>query len=541
MTLNKPIWAGIILSLVLIVCVSSASAAKKTDWVRQEADFRISGNSRIKAIYHPKDKPVPTRARKRKQKKDTQPQTITTDMQAPSAIGLNVIDSPPVDGFVPWIAVTTTDEKGEELDLVAVPESSIVGTSTSSSPPDYVIGIFDTGASAHVMGNEAADILDLFTYGDGLVTDNEIEITGVTGSVTTSVSYPLGIFIDSLSAISGMGTLNTSNMVGESNVSIIVGQVPEPNAPDLPTAIGSPMSVFYSTVFDIENPVTIVHDNNNITSPVIGIYEHGDPCIPNYFNVLPLELRPLGGVSVQYTPDFDFYDLDLEDLLGGWSFETPGTPSIIIGNLSQSIFFVHSVDLTEGSNSAHDKNRFMLDTGAQVSVIGKRMGARLGLDESMPDFTVEITGVTGISSTVKGFHIDSVVIPCLGEWLRFTNVPMILLDIYSPEGGTLDGIIGMNLFVEYNFVLKGGGMFLQEDPAIYFEHKDHIIADVAPSGGDGVVDGVDLLAMARSWLTTPGDSKWNPRCDIAPSPTPDGIINQADFAVIAKHWLETQN
>jgi len=541
MNLNRSILAGIILILSLTVYVVSASAAKKTDWVRQKADFRISGNSRVKAIYHPKDKPVSTRALKRKQDKATQPQTIITDVQAPAVIRLNVIDSPPIDGFVPWIAVTTTDEKGEELDLVAEPESSIVGISTSSSPPDYVIGILDTGASAHVMGYEAANTLNLFGYGpDGLVTNNEIQITGVTGSVITSVSYPLGIFIDSLSAISGMGTLNTSGMVGESNVSIIVGQQPLGNAPDLPTAIGSPMSVFYSTVFDVENPITIVHDNNDFTSPVIGIYEHGDPCIPRYFNVLPLELRPLGGVSVQYTPDFDFFDLDLENL-GDWSFETPGTPSIIIGNLSQSIFFVHSVDLSEGSNTASDKSRFMLDTGAQVSVIGKRMGARLGLDESMPDFTVEVTGVTGIPSTVKGFHIDSVVIPCLGQWLRFTDVPMILLDIYSPEGGTLDGIIGMNLFVEYNFVLKGGGMFLQEDPAILFEHKDHIIADVAPGGGDGIVNVVDVIAMARSWLTTPGDLQWNPRCDIAPSPRPDGIINQADFAVIANHWLETEN
>lgn len=84
-------------------------------------------------------------------------------------------------------------------------------------------------------------------------------------------------------------------------------------------------------------------------------------------------------------------------------------------------------------------------------------------------------------------------------------------------------------------------MFLQEDPAVYFEHKDHIIADVTPGGGDGVVDSLDVLAMARSWLTTEGDQQWNPRCDIAPSPTPDGIINHADFAVIANHWQETED
>ena len=97
----------------------------------------------------------------------------------------------------------------------------------------------------------------------------------------------------------------------------------------------------------------------------------------------------------------------------------------------------------------------------------------------------------------------------------------------------------MNLFVEYNFVLKGGGMFLQDDPAIYFEHKDHIIADVAPTGGDNTVNELDLLAMGRSWLTTETDHNFNPGCDIAPQGSPDGIINYQDFALLYLHWLES--
>ena len=85
--------------------------------------------------------------------------------------------------------------------------------------------------------------------------------------------------------------------------------------------------------------------------------------------------------------------------------------------------------------------------------------------------------------------------PCLGDWLRFTNVPVILLDISSPEGGTIDGIIGMNLFVDYNFVLKGGGIFLEDDPAIMFESITRITADIAPSFGDGIVNYHDVQAI----------------------------------------------
>ncbi len=68
-----------------------------------------------------------------------------------------------------------------------------------------------------------------------------------------------------------------------------------------------------------------------------------------------------------------------------------------------------------------------------------------------------------------GFYVDVIQIPALGEWFTARNVPMVLLDVTSPEGGTLDGIVGMNLFVNFNLVVRGGGLFLQQDPALEFE------------------------------------------------------------------------
>ena len=67
-----------------------------------------------------------------------------------------------------------------------------------------------------------------------------------------------------------------------------------------------------------------------------------------------------------------------------------------------------------------------------------------------------------------GFYVDSIEIPAVGEWLTARTVPVVLLDVFSPEGGTLDGIIGTNLFVDFNLVLRGGGMFFQPDPALEF-------------------------------------------------------------------------
>jgi hypothetical protein len=519
-----------ILCAVLLVCVACravVSGAVPSTWQREDVNWRVTGGSQIKAIYRPPEEAV----------------AKSTPAKA-APIAANVIDSPPEAGLVPWIAVVTTDARGEELDLVAVAESSIIGTPTADPQNDYAIGIFDTGASAHIMGYEAAYDQELFNIQPSdpchtFVTGNEIEITGVTDSTFASVSYPLAIFIDGLNAIDSGGLLDTSGMVGQSNVSILVGQEPDPCKPDLPTAIGSPLSVYFTTVFHNDQPVTVNRGGEQYVGTGVRIYDDPcDPSIPTYSAKVPLELRPLGGTSVQYIPDFNFYDLDLVDLLYGWSFDTPGTPSIIMGNLSQSIFFVHSVDITEGSNSASDKNRFMFDTGAQVSVIGNRIGARLGLDPANPDGWVLITGVTGKTTSEPLFIIDSLQIPALGEWLTFTNVPMVLLDIASPEGGTLDGIIGMNLFVDFNFVLRGGGMFLQPDPVIEFQHIDRGIADFAPGFGDGEVDAMDLLIFALAWQSTEGVPNWNPRCDMAPQPTPDGKIDLLDFGVLFEHWLE---
>jgi hypothetical protein len=219
---------------------------------------------------------------------------------------------------------------------------------------------------------------------------------------------------------------------------------------------------------------------------------------------------------------------------------SPVSPSIIVGNLSQSLFFVHSVDLVEGDKKAIDKNRFMLDTGAQITVIGSRIAALLSIDINSPEFEVEIQDVTGAVVIAPGFYIDSIEIPALGEWLSFTNVPVVFLDVASPEGGTLDGVIGMNLFTGFNLVLRGGGLFLEDDPVLEFEYiGNRIVADIWPESRDGVVDFRDFAVLSEAWLTNSESSNWNPKADMAPLSSPDGSIDFVDLAVFAEYWLNT--
>ncbi|MCD6174744.1 MAG: hypothetical protein J7K65_03115, partial [Planctomycetes bacterium] len=292
--------------------------------------------------------------------------------EATSTILSNIIDSPPVDGFIPWIVLTATNKRETEEFWEAVTEPSYVGTPTGGIDPrtDYIIGLFDTGASTHVIGYENAVNAGLFnsTY----LTENPISVQGVTGSVDAWVSMPYALFMDGLDVLepNGIGEAEfilptTDGMKGQSNVSTIVGDDPG-EYPDLATAIGSPMSLYYTTHIEVDKMITVTHNSVDYTAPKISFYNQGVN-EPNYPNYVPLELKPLGAINVQWTPTLDLLNFDY----------IPATPSIILGNSSQSLFFVHGVDLTEGSKSAYDKDRFMLDTGAQITVIGNRIAARL--------------------------------------------------------------------------------------------------------------------------------------------------------------------
>jgi predicted aspartyl protease len=527
------------LFITVLFCTTGVGA-DRPDWRRQDVNWRLTGGGRIKAIYYPQDKPPPMRAEqyshrpKALRKKTLPPESalrlepLTQASAAP--VLATVVDSPPIDGFVPWIAVLVTDRRYPEDALVfeAVPTSHPTGNPMTPNPKaDYAIGIFDTGASAHVMSYDAAARAGL---SGPYLTSNLIELSGVTGSVSAWVSQPIGIFADGIGTIEPNGLIRDfSGMVGEWNTAIAVGDAVE--SPNLPTVIGSPLSVYFAAEFRNDRQLTVTNNGQDFNGPDILFYDREDPCIPEYSNVIPLELRPLGGVNVQYiptlSPPFDF---------------APATPSMIIGNLYQSIFFVHSVDLYEGDQAAIDKDRFMFDTGAQVTVIGSRIVARLALDPAEPNFAVEIQGVTGDSIMAPGYYIDALEIPALGEWLGFTNVPVVFLDVPSPEGGTVDGIIGMNLLVEFNFVLRGGGLFLQDDPTLEFGPIPyHIVADIAPRAGDGEVDFLDLAVFIDAWLSTrePHVPNWDPKCDMAPLIDPDGKVDLLDFSVLADYWRQT--
>jgi hypothetical protein len=321
-------------------------------------------------------------------------------------------------------------------------------------------------------------------------------------------------------------------MLGEYNVSVIVGDPVE--SPNLPTAIGIPLGVYFSTAFCNNKQLSVTIDGNDFNSPYISFYSLDDSSVPSYSNIIDLQLRPSDASAVQYLP------CDLLGLCGDEPDGTPLYPSTIWGMLSsQSLYFLPWVNLADGNYSIDNIDGFMLDTGAQVTVISRTIASGLHLSTKTPDFTVEIQDVTGQVTVAPGFYLDSLDIPADGEWLEYTNVPVIALNVDSPEGGHLDGIIGMNLFVDLNFVIKGGGLMGQGySPTLEFESVCRITGDIVPKCGNCIVDNLDLAELADHWLEDSNSPNWYPECDMAPPSSPDGMVNFLDFAVLAEHWLE---
>jgi predicted aspartyl protease len=520
-------------TLILFLGCQVWVAAKTVDW-------QGPAGSKIKRIrYFPKET--------QPEESTAAPLKSTAPSAAPTTFS-NVIDSPPVDGFIPWIVLTATNESidAETTGIYETFPSDYTGNPPSGTDPrtDYFIGIFDTGASANVIGYENAVQAGL--YNSTYLTSYFIEVSGVTGSVQAHVTQPYALFMDGLDALepnmpgeSEMVLPTTSGLVGEYNVATLIGQDPGSN-PDLATAIGTPMSVFYDTHIEVDQPITVTHNGIEYAAPKITFYGK-DSTQPSYPNYVPLELKPLGAVNVQYIT-YGFNPEDLLDLFSSLNFEldySPLTPSVVMGTASQSLFFIHGVDLTEGSRDAQDKNRFMLDTGAQITVVGNRIAARLGLNPNNKDFEVDIEGVTGEVIQAPGFYIDSLKIPGMGQWLEFTNVPVVLLEVSSPEGGKLDGIIGMNLFTQYNLILRAGGLSFEDDPRLEFERIQigPVTGDIAPDPVDGKVNLADFSAFSQTWMATDTDGNWNPDADFVPTGTSEGVIDLEDLSVLSEHWL----
>jgi hypothetical protein len=211
-----------------------------------------------------------------------------------------------------------------------------------------------------------------------------------------------------------------------------------------PTVIGAPFFLYFPAYIRNSQPVQLVVSGNEISSPSITFYDDAsNPQIPILAHRIYLETRPTGS-AVAYLGEVN------ED------FEVvPSIPSTILGSASAgSLFFTASaMTFTEGTNTSSGK--VVVDTGAQATLISEIAAAELGLNIQNPEFEIEVQGLVN-TVIAPGFYVDSASIPAgfVGP-VVWSQVPVVVLNVGSPEGGTLYGIFGSNLTAKRDMLFNG--------------------------------------------------------------------------------------
>ena len=431
---------------------------------------------------------------------------------------------PRLTGFSPLIAITTSDahshididyehnlESGYLCDPRHLPSPAQCGSLDPPADRNFVVGVLDSGSVVDLAAGTGASTLGLRgTY----LTSNVIPIGGVGGEVNALVTQPIGIYAAGLSAVDSGGTLDLNAVVGHSNVAALVAPPIDCGAGEVVTAfVGTPFLSFYNTVIRVDTPRRVTLGSQTFIAPDVRIQSLLDP-IPEYPRAFAMEI---GGISPVTTSS---YFPDVEDLV------TPVVPTQL--SLSALSFptggaFFATVRATMGwPTNLLTSMRMMVDTGAQSSIISPAMAADLNLPRN-PDFTIDACGVGGLVQGIPGYYIDYVRINAFGGMLEFSRAPFVVLDLSSPEGGPLDGILGMNFFWNRNVVFE---------PSLtgssFFDVSDPIPVAFGDSDVDFHVDAADA-SFFFACMTGPGSMGVNPECDHLDADF-DGSIDLSDLA-----------
>jgi len=336
------------------------------------------------------------------------------------------------------VAIAVTDQSDGEFEFFATPHTGVTGSALPGATTNVVFGLLDSGSSTH-----------LFSYPDGVgvglqgsfLSGNAFQVSGADGGVADlDLSMPVGCFAHGVQDLASGGNPQPSLMLGQGNFACGVNTLANDGLGiDPPTLIGAPFLYFYPAYIRNSELIKPAGSDTAVSSPAITFYDDPlDPQIPVLAHKIFMEVRPTGASGVAYVFSFD---------------GLPTVPSTILGVSAGSLFFTASaMSFKEGANTSSGK--MVVDTGAQATLLSEIAAAELGLNLLNPEFEVEVQGIVN-TVIAPGFYVDSASIPAGGGAVSWTNVPVIILNVASPEGGTLYGIFGNNLTASRDLVFNG--------------------------------------------------------------------------------------
>lgn len=295
------------------------------------------------------------------------------------------------------------------------------------------LGIFDTGASAITFAPDDLSLFGLTGTSIPVKVAGGAEAGGIGGTITGDVSEPGSILADGIHAMGLDFTsldffrFDLSGSASVPGVQALLGT--STGSPDLPTITGTPILNPSPT-----NPFGLAAsiDMQGYSFDLSGLLPELDGVsftMPDLHFVAPgTQLSEATGTTAPLYIPLGFY--------GGDNHADPGNDITESPSPMQN-----DVSVVQGTASVAGQH-FLLDTGAQLTVISTAIAASLGVDLNAPTTSISVQGVAG-SVDIPGFTISSLSVPTTdGGTLTFTSVPVYVLDV-APG---VDGLLGMNLF-----------------------------------------------------------------------------------------------
>jgi hypothetical protein len=406
---------------------------------------------------------------------------VAIALTAPRATATGV----PIDGFLPLVGITLTDEFVDDIDFFPHASTSVGGSYLGpNGTPRFELALLDTGAAVSLLTTAADAAFNIAGpypgEPDGFRGTEFIQIGGATGILQARVSDPLGLYAAGLqNRAEGGGALaiNTNSLLGQTNTSVATLPVESP----LPNILGLTFASQYATRIRNSLPQVFELDGKTVRSPAIDFLPLGTGASHGISRKAPMSLQ---GAA----PSTPFYQLNFGGIGQGLDFhENPSAPTIVQGG--------HFLNVTASNNGTSlGSQQFFFDTGASVTVLSELTALQLGIDvqNDAPEFTIEIIGSGGGSGAVPGYFIDQFTVLATGGSITLSNVPVLVFDVTNPAspGNIVPGIVGTNVFA-------GCDIIIDPNPSL---------------GGGGASAGVyisDPVTSQKNWSTTAASATWS--------------------------------
>ncbi|MBN1908618.1 MAG: retropepsin-like domain-containing protein [Pirellulales bacterium] len=213
-----------------------------------------------------------------------------------------------------------------------------------------------------------------------------------------------------------------------------------------------------------------------------------------------------------------------------------GIPEDVVG-VPQTPVWAHVPFLTAtmAVDGQAQSGGFLLDTGAQMSMISEHLARDLlgiGPEVDLWDYSVytpeESFPVGGIGGEVivPTLAMDEIrVMTNEGVELVWTDLLLLALDIDE----SIDGIFGHDLMTSGYLNFLGDPGYIEE---VHYDFRDFnlISRDPADANYDGVVDAADAAVLAAHWLEST-DRGW-----FDGDFNGDGVVDDLDASILAARW-----